>query len=43
MGRYCQATLVLDTGEEVSGLMLVAALDALEAKLDGDAPPPLTA
>jgi hypothetical protein len=33
MGRYCAATLVLDTGEEISGLALVAALDALEAKL----------
>jgi hypothetical protein len=43
MGRYTQCTLVLDDGREVSGLALVAALDALEKKLDGDAPPPMAA
>jgi hypothetical protein len=43
MGRYCQATFCLDSGEEVSGLVLVVALDALEAKLDDDAPPPMAA
>ena len=35
MGRYCQCTLVLDNGEEVAGLASVAALDALEARLNG--------
>jgi hypothetical protein len=33
MGQWCAATLVLDNGKQVSGLALVAALDALEAKL----------
>jgi hypothetical protein len=41
MGKWCAATLVLDSGEEVSGLALVAALDKLQAKLDGMPPPPM--
>ena len=45
IGRFCQTTLVLDDGDEISGLAHVAALDALEKKLDraGDAPPPRAA
>jgi len=38
-----QTTLVLDSGEEVSGVVLVAALNALEPKLDGMMPPPMAA
>jgi hypothetical protein len=37
MGRWCAATLVLDSGEEISAL--VAAVEALQAKL-ADALPP---
>jgi hypothetical protein len=40
MGRYCSATLVLSSGEAVSGLALVSALDRLPERLDAlDLPP----
>jgi hypothetical protein len=43
MGRWCATTLVLESGEEISGLALIAALDQLQAKLDGMTPPPMAA
>ena len=42
LNRYAEATLIMAKGEKVSGLALVAALDALEAKLDLT-PPPMAA
>jgi hypothetical protein len=36
-------TLVMANGEEVSGLVLVKALAALEARFADDAPPPMAA
>jgi hypothetical protein len=42
-GRYTHCTLVLRGGSEISGAVLNAALDALEAKLDDFGPPPIAA
>jgi hypothetical protein len=43
VSRYCQATLVLSNGQEVSGRALVAAVDKLAAKLDDKPLPPVAA
>jgi hypothetical protein len=43
LNRFAEVTLVMANGEEVSGLVLVKALDALQAKLDDCDPPPMAA
>jgi hypothetical protein len=43
LNRFAEVTLVMANGEEVSGLVLVKALAALEARLANDAPPPIAA
>ena len=40
---YVNATLGMANGEEVSGRVLIEALDALHARLDDFGPPPLAA
>jgi hypothetical protein len=40
---YIPATLCLGNGSEITGRCLIAALDALEAKLDDLGSPPLAA
>jgi hypothetical protein len=40
MGGYVSATLILSSGEEVSGMVLVAALDRLERELADHLLPP---
>jgi flavin reductase (DIM6/NTAB) family NADH-FMN oxidoreductase RutF len=43
LNRFSEVTLVMANGEEVSGLVLVKALAALEARIADDAPPPMAA
>jgi hypothetical protein len=43
LNRFAEVTLVMANGEEISGLALVKALAALEARLANDAPPPMAA
>jgi hypothetical protein len=40
MGGYVSATLILSSGEEVSGMVLTAALDRLERELADHLLPP---
>ena len=40
---YCNVTLVMALGEQISGCALVAAVDALQAKLNDMTPPPMAA
>jgi hypothetical protein len=43
-GRYCPATLIMDDGSEITGLVLKEALTRLITKLDDSKPlPPMAA
>jgi hypothetical protein len=43
VASYCGVTLVMASGEEISGRALTAAIDALQAKLNDMTPLPMAA